>query len=44
MESFVLTGKAKNVFRLIELMAMGEKAEKQQGTKEKKSRKWRFGK
>ncbi len=39
-ENFVLKGKAKNVFRLIELMAMGEKAEKQQKTKEKKSQKW----
>ena len=28
MENFVLAGKAKNVFRLIELMAKGEKAEK----------------
>lgn len=28
MENFVLAGKAKNVFRLLELMAKGEKAEK----------------
>jgi len=38
MENFVLSGKAKNVFRLIELMAIGEKAENQQ-KKGKKSRK-----
>ncbi len=44
MENFVLAGKAKNVFRLIELMAMGEKVEKQQKTKEGKDQKWRFGK
>ena len=34
MQNFVLAGKAKNVFRLIELMAKGEKAEKS-GGKEK---------
>ncbi len=43
MENFVLAGKAKNVFRLIELMAMGEKVEKQQKTRVKKSQKWHFG-
>lgn len=28
MENFVLAGKAKTVFKLVELMAKGEKAEK----------------
>ena len=31
MENFVLVGKAKTVFKLIALMAKGEKAEKSQG-------------
>ena len=34
-ESFVLKGKAKTVFKLIELMAIGERANKQQKTKER---------
>ncbi len=42
MENFILAGKAKNVFRLIELMAMGEKAEKKPKTKEIKSQNWRW--
>ena len=36
MQNFVLAGKAKNVFRLIELMAKGEKAEKSKREKKKK--------
>jgi len=39
METFVLSGKAKTVFHLIELMAKGEKAEKVQKTEEKKNKK-----
>ena len=39
MESFVLAGKAKTVFQLIDLMAKGEKAEKVQKIKEKKNKK-----
>ncbi len=42
MENFILAGNAKNVFRLIELMAMGEKAEKKSKTKETKSQQWRW--
>ncbi len=42
MENFVLAGKAKNVFRLVELMARGEKAETQQKI-EKKVQKLRWG-
>ena len=38
MENFVLKGKAKTVFRLIELMAKGEKAEQVQKTGKKQSR------
>ena len=34
MENFVLAGKAKNVFKLIELMAKGEQA-KAEGNKKK---------
>lgn len=44
MESFVLKGKAKTVFHLIELMAMGEKASQQQKPTGKKRRIFRFGK
>jgi len=36
MENFVLAGKAKNVFRLLELMAKGEKAEKAERKENKK--------
>ena len=36
MQNFVLAGKAKTVFRLIELMAKGEKAEKAKGRENKK--------
>ena len=43
-QDFVLAGKAETVFRLIELMAMGEKIEKQQKTKRVKGQKWHFGK
>lgn len=39
MENFVLTGKAKTVFQLIELMAKGEKAEKAQKPQDKKNKK-----
>jgi len=38
MEDFVLVGKAKTVFQLIELMAKGEKAGNASKTKEKKSK------
>lgn len=33
MENFVIRGKAKAVFRVIELMAKGEQAEKAEGKK-----------
>ncbi len=36
MENFVLAGKAKTVFQLIELMAKGEKATKTEDKKNKK--------
>lgn len=36
MQNFVLAGKAKNVFRLLELMAKGEKAEKAEKKENKK--------
>jgi len=36
MQNFVLRGKAKTVFRLLELMAKGEKAEKAEGKENKK--------
>ena len=39
MENFVLAGKAKTVFQLIDLMAKGEKAKKMQKTKEEKNKK-----
>ena len=35
MEDFVLRGKAKTVFKLIELMAKGEEAEKAQKTEKR---------
>jgi hypothetical protein len=37
MENFVLVGKAKTVFQLIELMAKGEKAKKQEKSNDKKN-------
>ena len=40
MENFVLAGKAKTVFQLIELMAKGEKAAKAQKTDKKMNRKY----
>jgi len=39
MESFVLAGKAKTVFQLIELMAKGEKEEHARKTGKKKDKK-----
>lgn len=39
MENFVVAGKAKTVFQLIELMAKGEKAEKELKAGDKKNRK-----
>ena len=36
MQTFVLAGKAKDVFRLIELMAKGERAEKDERKENKK--------
>ena len=38
-KNFVLAGKAKTVFKLIELMAKGEKADKVQKIEEKKNKK-----
>ncbi|MFC2034022.1 hypothetical protein ACFLTT_01270 [Chloroflexota bacterium] len=43
MDNFILAGKAKSVFRLIELMAMGEKQVKQQ-VPVKNNKKFRLGK
>ena len=36
MEKFVLAGKAKTVFQIIELMAKGEEAKKKQETNDRK--------